>query len=82
MSDDNEFNSRFGDQREEAPPLEFNGVIHASTAKAYKFEADNWSEPAWIPKSQSLIVELDEETKRATIRIKAWLCTKNGWREL
>lgn len=62
--------------------LEFHGIIHLSTAKAYKFEADNWNEAAWIPKSQSTIVEIDESNGRATLHIKKWLADKNGWKEL
>ena len=62
--------------------LEFNGVIVASSAKAWKFEADQWKEAAWIPKSQSELVDLDESNKQCVMRIKAWLCEKNGWREI
>lgn len=61
--------------------LEFHGTLVGSTAKAYKFEADTWGEPLWVPKSQAKIIEMDEATKRCTMHIAKWLCQKNNWKE-
>lgn len=62
--------------------MEFHGTIITTTPKAIRFTADQWSEPAWIPKSQAEIIDLDETSQRATLHIKMWLCKKNGWSEI
>lgn len=62
--------------------LQFHGELAKNgTAKALFFKADNWTDEQAIPRSQCEIVDLDEDTGRATLRIKEWLCKKNGWEE-
>lgn len=61
--------------------IEFEGTIEASSAKAVLFLADQWTEAAWIPRSQMDIVK-EEQTdsgKRFTLHIKKWIVEKNGW---
>jgi hypothetical protein len=77
--DNFKFEGRSGDR---GAYYEFHGDIVASSEKAWKFKSDTWDKAEWIPKSQCEIVELDEHEHRATLRIKQWLCEKNGWGEI
>lgn len=70
---------RFGDKEQKY--LEFNGTLLGSSPKAYKFQADVWENPEWVPISQSKIIEHNEHSGAATLHITEWLCGKNGWRE-
>lgn len=47
------------------------------TAKAIYFQGDYWDKPEYIPRSQCVIDGSDEG--RGVLRIKSWLCEKNGW---
>lgn len=62
--------------------LTFEGDVLARSVKALRFQAYNWAGPEWIPISQLEIVQGKlREGERATIKIKEWLCKKNGWTE-
>jgi hypothetical protein len=61
---------------------EFHGEVVASSEKAWKFKSDTWDKAEWLPKSQCQVVDMDEHEHRATIKIKQWLCEKNGWSEI
>ncbi len=65
--------------------LEFEGEITAQTPKAIQFLAYYWEEPQWLPRSQIEILAGTEEKGDTgpgyTVRIKEWLCKKNGWEE-
>lgn len=59
--------------------LQFEGTIERTSPKAILFKADTWKEESWLPRSQIQIVNQEGET--ATVKIKEWLCDKNGWTE-
>ncbi len=64
--------------------LEFEGEITATSGKAVQFLSDYWDEPQWLPRSQIEIVphpRIAGDAERFTVRIKSWLCKKNGWTE-
>lgn len=72
--------ARFDDE----PDIELTGHLSEpySTPSAWYFEADTWTEPEWLPKSQTTWVADETSTERAgNMFIKAWLAKKNGWSE-
>lgn len=69
----------YGSQEE----IEFEGVIEATSAKSIKFQADEWDEAVWIPRSQCTIFPNHDSDRNgaATVFIKEWLVEKNGWKK-
>lgn len=61
--------------------LQFDGDLENTTPKAYLFKGDGWPNAEWVPKSQVEVVDINEDKTRATLKIKKWLCEKNGWAE-
>ena len=57
--------------------LEFNGTVEAESSKAILFKSWFWDEASWVPKSQAIINRSDT-TEEVNVKIKAWLCKKNG----
>jgi hypothetical protein len=68
--------------RDEEPDLELHGkTTGKASAKAIEFQADEWDQPEWLPKSQVTVVPdvEPEEHGACTVFIKQWLARKNGW---
>lgn len=66
--------------KDEKPPIQLSGKLETTTAKAYYFQADNWTKFEWLPKSQC---EWHEEVgNEGVMTISAWLAGKNGWSEV
>lgn len=63
------------------PDVEFEGVILGSSAKAYKFQAEEWDQSEWVPKTQCTVVPdaTSDRAGKCTLLIQAWLVEKNGW---
>ena len=62
--------------------LEFTGTIESRTSKAILFQGDYWDAGEWLPLSQVIVEnDGDAEGNRAVVKIKEWLCKKNGWEE-
>lgn len=64
--------------------IELTGVCYGQFGKAYKFHADSWDEPEFIPVSQSfwIVDPLAITEGHGTMKISRWLASKNGWTEL
>lgn len=52
----------------------FVGIVHMHTAKAILFTDHFWLHARWLPKSQVIIVDYDDET---VIKASEWICGKN-----
>ena len=70
--------SRFRTGDDEWVTLE--GTVEITSAKAVLFSGVNFDHPEWLPRSQ---IEIIEEATRpgelTLLRVKSWLCKKNGW---
>ena len=64
-------------------PIELQGELKATTAKAYLFLADYWEEESWLPKSASTFEPDPDSTTpgRGVMKIAGWLAKKNDWAE-
>ena len=64
-------------------PIELQGELKMTTAKAYLFHADYWQDEQWLPKSASSFEPDPDSTSpsRGAMKIAGWLANKNGWTE-
>lgn len=60
---------------------DFEGIVETETPKAVYFQGDFWPNLEWVPKSQMQILERDTSVvpMRMIVKIKGWICDKNGW---
>lgn len=52
--------------------MQFIGVIHADTPRAYFFQDWFWHEPEWMPKSQSEVLRSDD-TDEVILTASIWI---------
>lgn len=71
--------ARFADE----PDVELTGrLIDQGSAKAFRFAPDfGQEEEIWLPRSQAdWIPDPDSDEGQGIMMVRAWLATKNGWR--